>query len=277
MVDYKLKQKVLQLDEQTSILKLENQYNKLLFYIGKYGYVPAGLNESYLNYTHRSFEENVNSAMLFEVEKINNSTYQRCRRLRMKINWMLSNFRCSFLTFNFNNYALSLDASYRRILVQRTLNALNCHYIANIDFGSSDAYLDDNGVERVGTSREHYHAIVATVCDSRSTPCLVNYCKTYGHVYVVPCRMTSSDVRCLATYTAKLANHAIKETAQRSALLFSRKFVFPSENELQDIELPRLQPVDTTDFLFETSEKVPHGIFDFQEDFLNLLYLTSYD
>lgn len=48
MVDYKLKQKVFQLDEQTSILKLENQYNKLLFYKGKYGYVPIGLNESYL-------------------------------------------------------------------------------------------------------------------------------------------------------------------------------------------------------------------------------------
>lgn len=276
MVDYKLKQKVFQLDEQTSILKLENQYSKMMFHLGKHGFCPPNLDEKYLKYTHDYFSLNYRE-YLYESEKINNATYERTRRLRAKINWMLSNFKCSFLTFNFNDYSLSLDASYRRILVQRVLNALNCHYIANIDFGSSDEYVDKNGTVRVGTSREHYHAIVAKPCDTRSDEALIEYCQKYGHCFVEPCSMHSSDVRCLATYTAKLANHAVKETAQRSALLFSRKFAFPPEGELQDIELPVLVPVDTTDFLFATSEKVPSGIFDFQEDFLNLLYLTSHD
>lgn len=193
--------------------------------------------------------------MLFEVEKINNATYQRCRRLRMKINWMLSNFTCSFLTFNFNDNALKLEASYRRILIQRALNALNCHYIANIDFGSSDEYVDKNGTVRVGTSREHYHVIVAKPCDTRSDEALIEYCQKYGHVFVESCRTSRSDVSRLSRYTAKLANHAVKSAAQRSALLFSRKHKIPQG--LPDLPKPDsvvLIPIDSRDVLREVSE-----------------------
>lgn len=254
MVDYKLKQQVLLLDEKTSILKLENQYSKMLYSIGTRGFCPPELHEEYLRFTHLHFLENY-SEFLDEVERINNATYERTRRLRAKINWLLQNFQCSFLTFNFNDYTLSLDSAYRRALIQRTCVALDTYYIGNIDFGSSEEYIDSKGQTRLGTSREHYHVLVAKPCDTRSDAVLADYCARYGHVYVEPCRMSREDVSRLSRYTSKLANHAVKSTAQRSALLYSRKHQIPKD--LPDLPKPEatiLIPVDSKDILRRDSE-----------------------
>lgn len=254
MIDYVLKQKVLLLDEKTSILKLENQYSKMLYAIGKQGFCPPELHEKYLRYIHFYFAKTYPPEYLDEVERINNATYERTRRLRAKINWLLQNFQCSFLTFNFNDYTLSLDAAYRRTLIQRTCVALDTYYIGNIDFGSSEEYVDENGCTRLGTSREHYHVLVAKRCDTRTDSTLFDYCQKYGHVYVESCRMSREDVSRLSRYTAKLANHAVKSTAQRSALLFSRKYQIPKD--LPDLPKPEatvLVPVDTLDILCQVS------------------------
>lgn len=226
----------------------------MLYAIGKQGFCPPELHEEYLRFTHFYFLENY-SEYLDEVARINNATYERTRRLRCKINWLLQNFQCSFLTFNFNDYTLSLDAAYRRTLIQRTCVALDTYYIGNIDFGSSDEYVDVNGCTRLGTSREHYHVLVAKRCDSRTDAVLSDYCRKYGHVYVECCRMSREDVARLSRYTAKLANHAVKTTAQRSALLYSRKHQIPKD--LPDLPKPVasvLFPVDTADILCEVSE-----------------------
>lgn len=257
-----LKQKVLKFDAETSILKLQDQYEKMLFFKGHYGFCPPDLDENYLHYVHYKFTTEC-PELWDEADRINKATYERTRRLRKKIYWLLSNFECSFLTFDFSDETLQLDANYRRILIQRTCNALDTYYIGNIDFGSDDFYTDNNGLLRIGTNREHYHVIVAKKCDTRSDEALATYCDNYGHVHCEPCRMSRSDVSRLAKYTSKLTNHAMKETAKRSALLYSRKHQIPknlpdfpkgSVNVLIQIDdkdvLQRISHADYMDFVF---------------------------
>ncbi len=242
MIDYKLKQKVLQFDEETSILKLQKQWSRMNYCKVFLGSCPTDLDENYLNYVHDLYWNDY-PELWNEAGKINKSTYERMRRLRRKIAWMISNFDCSFLTINFSDETLQLDSKYRRILIQRTCNALDTFYIGNIDFGSQDIYLDKYGCERLGTAREHYHVLVAKLVNSSEDSSLVSFCEKYGYVYVEYCRTSLADMHRLARYTAKLSNHALKETAQRSALLYSRKHQIPKD--LPDIFLPNESALDS--------------------------------
>lgn len=141
-----------------------------------------------------------------EIVKIEKASYNRSTRLRKRIENMLLNGECLFLTLTFNDNTLTnTNEKTRRQLVVRYLKSFNCQYIANIDFGSK------NG-------REHYHAIINTNCIDLSA------WRKYGNINVQ--RVRNKDIELsktrLSKYISKLSNHAIKETTKRNALIYSR-------------------------------------------------------
>lgn len=140
-----------------------------------------------------------------EALKINNAFYQRLKRLRARVSNMLNNGECTFLTLTFTDETLtSTSAKERRVLVSRYLKRFNALYVANIDFGKAN-------------HREHYHALI------NSADIDYSVWHEYGAIKGEKVRFVSGD-SCvkLSKYVCKLANHAIKETTKRSALLYSR-------------------------------------------------------
>lgn len=141
-----------------------------------------------------------------ECFKINHASYKRTKRLKERIENMLLNGSCLFVTLTFNDDTLNTTtAKERRVAVCRFLKTFNCKYVANIDFGSKN-------------HREHYHAVIN--CDKIS----LKGWRKYGNINVKRVRNKNikSDKTKLAKYICKLTNHAIKETTNRSSLIYSR-------------------------------------------------------
>ena len=153
--------------------------------------------KDYCKYTNLEKEFN-------ECAKINHATFQRTKRLKERISYMLHNFDCAFLTLTFKDQVFqSSNYKTRRTYVARFLKELGAYYIANVDYGKK------NG-------REHYHAIVGCVPDKLAW--------SYGFSNVKPiCAIDCNTNDKLAKYITKLTNHCIKETTKRYALLYSRK------------------------------------------------------
>jgi len=143
---------------------------------------------------------------LNEVEKICNASIQRTKRLRNRIESMLLNGDCLFLTLTFNDSTLDItNTETRRKYVSRYLKSCNCKYVANIDFGAKN-------------HREHYHAVVN--CSNID----LSLWRCYGNINVQRVRNNSIELnkKRLSKYICKLSNHAIKETTKRSCLIYSR-------------------------------------------------------
>lgn len=220
MPDYLLKSKVFSLEESSGILTLYNKYRRYRYCIDNgLSYTP-GLNDYDIDTLcdlyafHFAFNPELES----ECEKILNANRARSYRLRRKILWMLlycpSVVFCT-LTFT-DDFLSSTTSSTRRQAVSRFLSSLNVPYIANIDFG------DDNG-------REHYHAVVGCVVPKSS---IFFYNEHYGNLDIKRVRFSKLSCLRLSKYVSKLANHAVKVSACRNALLFSRKFPIPSGSAL---------------------------------------------
>ena len=142
----------------------------------------------------------------YECFKINNASYKRTKRLKERIENMLLNGSCLFLTLTFNDDTLkSTTEKERRVAVSRYLKSFNCPYVANIDYGSKN-------------HREHYHAVI----NAES----VNYSLWFKYGSINGERIRNKDIESdktkLAKYICKLSNHAIKETTKRSSLIYSR-------------------------------------------------------
>lgn len=141
-----------------------------------------------------------------EIVKIDNAACHRTTRLRKRIESMLLNGDCLFLTLTFNDETLNQTSEdTRRQYVRKYLKRFNCPYVANIDFGK------ENG-------REHYHAVINT------SHIELSYWRMYGNINVERVRnnrIELSKTR-LSKYISKLSNHAIKETTRRSCLIYSR-------------------------------------------------------
>ena len=130
---------------------------------------------------------------------------------------MLNSGKCLFLTLTFTDKVLdSTSPETRRRYVSYYLKQFGVPYIANIDFGTADAYIDDNGNERQGTKREHYHAVIQTDKIDLSE------WHKYGAIKLEKIRASQNDNIRLAKYVSKLTNHAIKETTKRACLIYSR-------------------------------------------------------
>lgn len=152
---------------------------------------------------------------LKEARKINKSTFYRVKRLKERITDMLDKGHCIFCTFNFNDAVLNgTSADTRRQYVRKYLKTFNCAYVANIDFGSDNEYIDRHGQRRIGTSREHYHALV---CIDK-----LPLCWPYGYQYLEHVRVKNKTDIKLSKYISKLTNHAIKETTKRTCVIYSR-------------------------------------------------------
>lgn len=141
-----------------------------------------------------------------ECVKINHASYKRTNRLKERIEDMLLNGSCIFLTLTFNDDTLqNTTPKERRIAVSRYLKTFNSKYVANIDFGK------ENG-------REHYHAVI------NADNIEFDKWRKYGNINAERIRLrdSKSDKTKLAKYICKLSNHAIKETTKRSVLIYSR-------------------------------------------------------
>lgn len=144
-----------------------------------------------------------------ECIKINHAEYERTKRLKERIKGMLLNGKCLFITLTFTDDTLATTTEkQRRVAVVRYLKKFNSPYIANIDFGADETK----------TMREHYHAVIN--CDKIEFEAW----RKYGNINarVIRNRNIDNDKTKLAKYVAKLSNHAIKENAKRSSLIYSR-------------------------------------------------------
>lgn len=149
----------------------------------------------------RCLEDPHLTALLNDARKCFRSDIARRSRLRKRITAMLYE-PCVFLTLTFSDESLSsTSAKTRRTAVQRYLKSCDCAYVGNIDFGS------DNG-------REHYHAVVGA-------PEVDLTAWKYGFAYAERINRPRSSER-LSRYICKLVNHAVKDTAGRNALIYSR-------------------------------------------------------
>ena len=140
---------------------------------------------------------------ILEAIRLNNARYHRISRLKQRISSIIS-YRSYFLTLTFtNHYLFSTEEKTRRRYVHYFLKSISNDYVANIDFGKKN-------------HREHYHAVVqAEFIDS--------HLWKYGNLDFELIEATSNDdIERLSKYTAKLANHAIKETCKRNHLIYPK-------------------------------------------------------
>jgi len=139
-----------------------------------------------------------------ECEKIVHAQSNRTVRLRSRVEHIIKDYdNPTFCTLTFtDDYLASTNELTRRRYVTRFLKEQSggLPYVANIDFGGK------NG-------REHFHAVCGFRLDPKQWQC--------GALRVQKVRK-SSDPHKLARYISKLTNHAIKETAKRNAIIYSR-------------------------------------------------------
>lgn len=141
--------------------------------------------------------------LLNECLRILHANSARVKRLNDRIRAIISQNKSTFLTITFSDKHLQeTTAKQRRIEITRFLKKFNAPYVANIDFGIDDTK----------TKREHYHAVIGSQeIDYNLWPYYIN-----GEKIIV------SNSKALAKYVSKLSNHAIKEQAKRSSLIYSR-------------------------------------------------------
>lgn len=154
---------------------------------------------------------------------INLANWKRKNRVQDKIGDMVRLGFCQFLTLTFRDDVLSSTSKETRRQYVRKFLKRNCAvYVANIDFGDDGhkrTYKDAQGVERVSTAREHYHALV--VGDS------IDYkaWHKYGALKAEKVRDTEKDAEKVSKYVAKLSAHAMKVNGGNAPrLIYSRGF-----------------------------------------------------
>ena len=207
-IDYAFKSKVLR--EHSDLVKQVNKaskedYKNIRFYIENCaeGVVlpnQSNLDDLYVDCCLNGLKNEYNECL-----KINKAYYERYKRLRLRVESIITSGTSLFLTLTFNDNTLSkTSAQTRRKLVQRYLKQYNCKYVANIDFGAKN-------------HREHYHALIGiNRVDNKPW-------NEYGNIDFEVVRLKNeSDSTKLSKYISKLTNHAIKETTKRSALMYSR-------------------------------------------------------
>lgn len=158
-----------------------------------------------------------------ECYKMVSADVQRKKRLRQRVERIMTKGSTYFLTLTFNDDTLSkTDAKTRRTYVARFLKSVSDDYVGNVDFGKL------NG-------REHYHAVIhSDVLDDIQYQYTNRYgwicsdCEQFkewaklGYYSIKSCGKDEKDKQKLAWYVSKLTNHAVKETTKRNALIYSR-------------------------------------------------------
>lgn len=211
-IDYAFKSKIL--NEHSDLLIMQKRaslYEYSLHRLYEDGVVLYALRsekQGFITYNEliSYCEENGLLSELKECMKINHAEYERTKRLKNRVETMLLNGDCCFITLTFNDNALAnTNEKQRRVAVSRYLKQYGCMYVANVDYGSKN-------------KREHYHALIN--CNKINFPPW----RKYGNINAKRVRNKDieSDKTKLSKYIAKLSNHAIKETTRRSCLIYSR-------------------------------------------------------
>lgn len=212
MNNTELKQVVLKMHEQTGILDYVSAYNNHLYklhynLISREEYKNNSYYQKVQQFLQPYFEHYPD--ILIECDKILDSLKKRKQRLNKRLNLMLNTYDTNtFITLTFNDVALnSTSTEQRRLKVRQYLKHFDC-YVGNIDFGKEN-------------NREHYHAVVS---GKVTTELRELYNKLFYGSNINFKKITTSkkSAEKLAKYVAKLTNHALKETTQRQALIYSR-------------------------------------------------------
>lgn len=229
MPDYKLKSIILS-DHPEWIQMVRNQRkfdylsSRIPFAKGKDRYVlEKRLDKLYDDDLLASVLVDSAPDLFFECNKIVDADKQRKKRLRKRIERIMSKGKAYFVTLTFSDDTLSTtDEKTRRTYVTRFIKDRSPDFVGNVDYGKL------NG-------REHYHFVM---CSDRLDDIKYIYTKQYGWICsdcpqfaewskygfysIKSCGNEKVDQQKLSWYISKLTNHAIKETTKRSALIFSR-------------------------------------------------------
>ena len=146
-----------------------------------------------------------------KLESILNSRYQKCSRIKKRFIYLIARYKyLYFVTFTFDDYYVKLCDRSRKDLIKSSLYSFNpdIKYILNIDFGKN-------------TERLHYHCIVATNDNADLNSFLQNNYPCFS--YTEKIRISKEDLKRTSKYINKLSNHAIKDTTQRSRVLYNFK------------------------------------------------------
>jgi hypothetical protein len=147
--------------------------------------------------------------------RLNESQYRKSKRVRDKVKDLVINGNAIFVTLTFRDSVLAKTSPLtRRKYVARYLKQYSRVYVANVDFGNKNDYIDRKGNKRQGTEREHYHAIVSSELDFKAWK--------YGSVDVERVRNHDKDIKRTARYITKLTNHALKVEGLQPRLIYSR-------------------------------------------------------
>lgn len=215
VIDYDLKAQII----DCGLARLSNKFHKFLFLFNKAQHEEdfeyMGLSDiALLDYLDASLLSLRNEALerfnvdlldkedylVIEAYKVNRASYQRTKRLRLRVTELLKE-PCLFLTLTFDNESMQATTiETKRRYVTRCLKQFGVPYIANVDYGSKN-------------DRLHYHAIIQL--DKISCKCW-----DYGNIdfkkVIIP------NETAISKYLNKLTNHAIKETCKGNRLIYSR-------------------------------------------------------
>lgn len=140
---------------------------------------------------HEALKEN---KLMMVARSVNQSLYERTKRVRQRNEAIILSKNGVFLTLTFNEQTLN-NTNYktRRVYVSRFLKSQSDFYIANVDYGG------DYG-------REHYHAVIYGKVD-------YTLWQRYGAVNGRAMRITDiNDVIALSKYITKITKHALKQS-----------------------------------------------------------------
>lgn len=147
---------------------------------------------------------------IVESLRLQESTKKRNIRLKDRINKILQNDKCIFVTFTFNDdYIDSIKDKYKRVYVVRWLKKYSIDYVGNVDFGSK------NG-------RIHFHCVIAVNKDID--------CTTWKYGAINFKRINNKNLKALTLYVNKLTNHALKESTKCQYLIYPKKILDTSHN-----------------------------------------------
>lgn len=178
------------------ILRNRFRFNYWFYCKLKFEKCPYDLSEEeiyILNYKYNLLSDS--DKKLYD-KKINNIRLRKYR-LRKRIDFLLKNYDCSFVTFTLNDEHINIDCHILRTRICEILRDLGCYFIGNIDFGSEH-------------ERLHFHFIVGKQGIKKILKERYASEKGLNYGFVDYKNITNKNSYRLSNYIDKLVNHSLK-------------------------------------------------------------------
>ena len=163
-----------------------------------YNKCPYDLSEAeiyILTYKYNQLSDNDKKLYNRKVDNIRLRKY----RLRKRIDFLLENYDCSFVTFTLNDNHINDDCHILRTMICRILKECNCYFIGNIDFGST-------------TERLHFHFIVGKQGIKKYLKERYSSEQGLNYGFIDYKKITNKNSYRLSNYIDKLVNHSLKSS-----------------------------------------------------------------